>query len=47
MRFSCDVGSLTVETQDGADPMAWQARSDRFSFAYQPSVLKEPIPLRP
>jgi hypothetical protein len=29
--------------QDGADPAAWQKAADRFSFGYQPSVLKEPV----
>ena|SRR5258706_5036195 len=33
----------TVETQDGTDPEAWQKAADHFSFAYQPSVLKEPV----
>ena len=36
-------GITTVEMQDGADPAAWQKASDRFSFGYQPSVLKEPV----
>jgi hypothetical protein len=28
---------------NGADPAAWQKAADRFSFGYQPSVLKEPV----
>jgi uncharacterized protein (DUF934 family) len=41
--FLLRCGITTVETQDGADPAAWQKAADRFCFAYQPSVLKEPI----
>ncbi len=41
--FLLRCGITTVETQDGADPAAWQKAADRFRFAYQPSVLKEPI----
>jgi uncharacterized protein (DUF934 family) len=41
--FLLRCGITTVEIQDGADPAAWQKAADRFSFAYQPSVLKEPI----
>ena len=36
-------GITAVEIQDGADPAAWQQAANRFSFAYQPSVLNEPI----
>ena len=41
--FLLRCGITTVEMQDGADPAAWQKAADRFSFAYQPSVLEEPI----
>src|SRR6202140_1173452 len=41
--FLLRCGITTVETQDGADPAAWQKAADRFSFAYQPSVLEEPV----
>ena len=41
--FLLRSGITTVEMQDGADPAAWQKASDRFSFGYQPSVLKEPV----
>jgi uncharacterized protein (DUF934 family) len=41
--FLLRCGITTVEIQDGADPAAWQKAANRFSFAYQPSVLKEPI----
>ena len=41
--FLLRSGITTVEMQDGADPAAWQKAADRFSFGYQPSVLKEPV----
>lgn len=41
--FLLRCGITTVEIKDGADPAAWQNAADRFSFAYQPSVLKEPV----
>jgi uncharacterized protein (DUF934 family) len=41
--FLLRCGITTVEMQDGVDPAAWQKAVGRFSFAYQPSVLKEPI----
>lgn len=41
--FLLRCGITTVEMQDGADPAAWQKAADRFSFAYQPSVLEEPV----
>ena len=41
--FLLRCGITTVETQDGADPAAWQKAADRFCFAYQPSVVKEPV----
>jgi uncharacterized protein (DUF934 family) len=41
--FLLRCGITTVETLDGTDPTAWQKAADRFSFAYQPSVLKEPV----
>ena len=36
-------GITAVEMRDGADPSAWQQAANRFSSAYQPSVLNEPI----
>ena len=41
--FLLRCGITTVDTRDGADLAAWQKAADRFSFAYQPSVLKEPV----
>jgi uncharacterized protein (DUF934 family) len=41
--FLLRCGITTVEMQDGSDPATWQKAADRFSFAYQPSVLKEPV----
>jgi uncharacterized protein (DUF934 family) len=41
--FLLRCGITTVETQDGADPAAWQKAADRFGFGYQPSVLEEPL----
>jgi uncharacterized protein (DUF934 family) len=41
--FLLRCGITTVETPDGTDPAAWQKAADRFSFAYQPSVLEEPV----
>ena len=41
--FLLRCGITTVETRDGADLAAWQKAADRFSFAYQLSVLKEPV----
>jgi uncharacterized protein (DUF934 family) len=41
--FLLRCGITTVETQDGADPAAWQKAADRFCFGYQPSVLEEPV----
>jgi uncharacterized protein (DUF934 family) len=41
--FLLRCGITTVETRNGADLAAWQNAADRFSFAYQPSVLKEPV----
>jgi len=41
--FLLRCGITTVETQDGADPAAWQKAADYFGFGYQPSVLKEPV----
>lgn len=41
--FLLRCGITTVETQDGSDPAAWQKAAGRFSFAYQLSVLKEPV----
>jgi uncharacterized protein (DUF934 family) len=41
--FLLRCGITTVEIKDGADPAAWQNEADRFSFTYQPSVLKEPV----
>jgi uncharacterized protein (DUF934 family) len=41
--FLLRCGITTVERQGGADPAAWQKAADRLSFAYQPSVLKEPV----
>ena len=41
--FLLRCGITTVETPDDTDPAAWQKAADCFSFAYQPSVLKEPV----
>jgi uncharacterized protein (DUF934 family) len=41
--FLLRCGITTVETQDGADPAAWQKAADYFSFGYQPSVFEEPL----
>ena len=41
--FLLRCGITTIEMPDGSDPAAWQKAADRFSFAYQPSVLKEPV----
>ena len=41
--FLLRCGITTVKMQDGSDPAAWHKAADRFSFAYQPSVLKEPV----
>jgi uncharacterized protein (DUF934 family) len=41
--FLLRCGITTVEIQDGADPAAWQKAANCFSFAYQPSVLEEPL----
>jgi uncharacterized protein (DUF934 family) len=41
--FLLRCGITTVETHDDADPAAWQKAADCFSFAYQPSVLEEPL----
>jgi uncharacterized protein (DUF934 family) len=41
--FLLRCGITTVETPDGTDAAAWQKAADRFSFAYQTSVLKEPV----
>jgi uncharacterized protein (DUF934 family) len=41
--FLLRCGITTVEMQDGADPAAWQEAANCFSFAYQPSVLEEPL----
>jgi uncharacterized protein (DUF934 family) len=41
--FLLRCGITTVETPDGTDPAAWQKAADCFSFAYQPSVLEEPL----
>jgi uncharacterized protein (DUF934 family) len=41
--FFLRCGITTVEMQDGSDPAAWQKAADRFSFAYQSSVLEEPV----
>jgi uncharacterized protein (DUF934 family) len=41
--FLLRCGITTVETQDGADPAAWQKAADYFGVGYQPSVLEEPL----
>jgi uncharacterized protein (DUF934 family) len=41
--FLLRCGITTVEMQDGSDPAAWPKAADRFSFACQPSVVKEPV----
>ena len=41
--FLLRCGITTVETQDGANPEAWQKAVDQFGFGYQPSVLEEPL----
>jgi uncharacterized protein (DUF934 family) len=41
--FLLRCGITTVEIKEGADPAAWQKAADRFSFAYQPSVIEEPF----
>ena len=41
--FLLRCGVTTVQLPDDADPAAWQAAADRFSVAYQPSAIKEPI----
>jgi uncharacterized protein (DUF934 family) len=41
--FLLRCGITTVEIRDGADPAAWQKAANCFSFAYQPSVLEEPL----
>jgi uncharacterized protein (DUF934 family) len=41
--FLLRCGITTVETPDGTDPAAWQKAADCFSFAYQPSLLEEPL----
>jgi uncharacterized protein (DUF934 family) len=41
--FLLRCGITTVEMQDGADIAAWQKAADRFSLAYQPSVIEEPL----
>ena len=41
--FLLRCGITTVETQDGADPAAWQKAADYFGFGYQPSILEEPV----
>jgi len=41
--FLLRCGITTVEIQGGADPAAWQKAANCFSFAYQPSVLEEPL----
>jgi uncharacterized protein (DUF934 family) len=41
--FLLRCGITTIDMQDGSDLAAWQKAADRFCFAYQPSVLKEPV----
>src|SRR6202166_5432947 len=41
--FLLRCGITTIEIKDGTDPAAWQKAADCFSFAYQPSVLEEPL----
>jgi uncharacterized protein (DUF934 family) len=41
--FLLRCGITSVETPDGTDPAAWQKAADCFSFAYQPSLLEEPL----